>query len=81
MKAEQLEREVEMLFKTIDLATHPEERRPLFERLASDLVTNEPARPREDTTAASSSISPTDILGESLVEHGLVEISIPLSEI
>jgi hemerythrin superfamily protein len=80
MKATELlqkqHREVEKLFKKIDKSDDPKEQRTLFLELATKLVGHDAIERELFYPAAESALGKTDMLSESLVEHGLVEFSL-----
>jgi hemerythrin superfamily protein len=69
-------REVERLFKSIEKAEDKGEKRELFEKLAQNLVGHDAIEREIFYPACEKQMGMTDLLGEALVEHGLVEFSL-----
>lgn len=84
MKATELlerqHRDVEKLFKKIEKADDPKEQRAYFDELASNLVAHDAIERELFYPAAEAAMGMNDILGESLVEHGLVEFTLYLAD-
>jgi hemerythrin superfamily protein len=80
MKATELlkaqHREVEKLFKSIEKAKKDEEKPALFEELAANLVAHDAIEREIFYPACEEAMGMTELLGEALVEHGLVEFSL-----
>jgi hemerythrin superfamily protein len=80
MKATELlkaqHREVEKLFKSIEKAKEDEEKQALFEELAANLVAHDGIEREIFYPACEEAMGMTELLGEALVEHGLVEFSL-----
>lgn len=80
MKATELlksqHREVESLFKRIEKAKQDTEKRELFEELAANLVAHDAIEREIFYPACEREMGMTDLLGEALVEHGVVEFSL-----
>ena len=80
MKATELlksqHREVESLFKRIEKAKAETQKRDLFEELAANLVAHDAIEREIFYPACEQEMGMTDLLGEALVEHGVVEFSL-----
>lgn len=80
MKATELlktqHRVVRDLFKQIKKSKNDRERRQLFEQLATNLVAHDAIEREIFYPACEEAMGMSDLLGESLVEHGLVEFSL-----
>jgi hemerythrin superfamily protein len=80
MKATELlksqHREVEDLFKRIEKAKQDKEKQELFEELAANLVAHDAIERETFYPACEEQMGMNDLLGEALVEHGLVEFSL-----
>jgi len=68
--------EVKSLFKRIEKATLRAQKTKLFEELASKLVGHDAIEREIFYPACEKGMGMTDLLGEALVEHGLVEFSL-----
>jgi hemerythrin superfamily protein len=68
--------EAEKLFKKIEASDDPAERRELFDELAANLTAHDAIEREIFYPAAEKAIGPLDVLGEALVEHGLVEFAL-----
>ena len=73
-------REVEKLFKRIEKSDDPKEQRALFDELATLLVAHDGIERELFYPAAEKAIGMEDILGESLVEHGMVEFALYVAD-
>lgn len=69
-------REVEKLFAAIEKAEDGVEKQELFERLAANLVAHDAIEREIFYPACEDRMGVNDVLGEALVEHGLVEFSL-----
>jgi hypothetical protein len=69
-------REVEKLFKQIEKASEDDEKRELFEELAKNLVAHDAIEREIFYPACEEQMGMTELLGEALVEHGVVEFSL-----
>jgi len=69
-------REVENLFKRIDKAKQDDEKQELFEELAANLVAHDAIEREIFYPACEEEMGMNELLGEALVEHGLVEFSL-----
>ena len=80
MKATELlksqHREVENLFKQIEKAEEDDEKRELFVELATNLVAHDAIEREIFYPACEEQMGMTELLGEALVEHGVVEFSL-----
>lgn len=80
MKATELlekqHRVVEKLFKKFDKSEDPKEQRALFDELAANLVAHDGIEREIFYPAVEAAMGMTDLLGEALVEHGVVEFSL-----
>lgn len=68
--------EVKDLFEKIEAATRATKKRQLFEELAANLVAHDGIERQLFYPACEEKLGMTDLLGEALVEHGLVEFSL-----
>ena len=68
--------EVKALFAKIEGASRAASKRQLFEQLAANLVAHDGIERQLFYPACEEKMGMTDLLGESLVEHGLVEFSL-----
>lgn len=73
-------REVEKLFEKIAKTDDPKEKRAYFDELAANLVAHDAIERELFYPAAEAAMGMNDILGESLVEHGLVEFTLYLAD-
>jgi hemerythrin superfamily protein len=73
-------REVEKLFKQIEKASEGDEKRELFEELAKNLVAHDAIEREIFYPACEEQMGMTELLGEALVEHGVVEFSLYQAE-
>jgi hemerythrin superfamily protein len=69
-------REVEDLFKNIEDADEPEQKGKLFRELAAKLVGHDGIEREIFYPACEEALGLTDLLGEALVEHGVVEFGL-----
>jgi hemerythrin superfamily protein len=69
-------REVESLFKRIEKAKQDEQKQELFEELASNLVAHDAIEREIFYPACEEEMGMDELLGEALVEHGVVEFSL-----
>jgi hypothetical protein len=69
-------REVERLFAAIEQAEDGVEKQELFEQLAANLVAHDAIEREIFYPACEDRMGVNDVLGEALVEHGLVEFSL-----
>jgi hemerythrin superfamily protein len=69
-------REVEKLFKEIEKAKDKRQKTRLFSELLSSLVAHDAIEREVFYPACQEKLGMTDLLGEALVEHGLVEFSL-----
>lgn len=69
-------KEVERIFKSIEKADNEGQKIELFEMLANNLMAHEIIERELFYPACEREIGMTDLLGESLVEHGVVEFSL-----
>jgi len=80
MKATELlkaqHRDVEKLFKQIEKSEDENEKGELFEELAASLVAHDAIEREIFYPACEEKMGMTDLLGEALVEHGLVEFTL-----
>ena len=80
MKATELlksqHREVESLFKRIEKAKQDAEKQELFEELAANLVAHDAIEREIFYPACEEAMGMNELLGEALVEHGVVEFSL-----
>jgi hypothetical protein len=80
MKATELlksqHREVESLFKRIEKAKEDSEKQELFQELAANLVAHDAIERQIFYPACEEQMGMNELLGEALVEHGLVEFSL-----
>jgi hypothetical protein len=80
MKATELlksqHREVESLFKRIEKAKEDSDKQELFEELAANLVAHDAIEREIFYPACEEEMGMNELLGEALVEHGLVEFSL-----
>jgi hemerythrin superfamily protein len=80
MKATELlkkqHKEVKALFKRIEDAKENAKKSELFEELAANLVAHDGIEREIFYPACEEELGMTDLLGEALVEHGLVEFSV-----
>jgi hemerythrin superfamily protein len=72
----QQHREVEKLFSAIESADAPQKKAELFRQLATKLVGHDGIEREIFYPACEEAMGMTDLLGEALVEHGLVEFSL-----
>jgi hemerythrin-like domain-containing protein len=72
----QQHREVLNLFKQISKAPRKDTKRRLFQELAANLVAHDGIEREIFYPECESALGMTDLLGESLVEHGVVEFSL-----
>jgi hypothetical protein len=68
--------EVKALFERIESAPRTATKRQLFEELAANLVAHDGIERELFYPACEEALGMTDLLGEALVEHGLVEFSL-----
>jgi len=68
--------EVKALFEKIEKAPRSASKRQLFEQLAASLVAHDGIEREIFYPACEENMGMTDLLGEALVEHGLVEFSL-----
>lgn len=68
--------EVKALFAKIEAAPRAASKRQLFEQLAANLVAHDGIERQLFYPACEENMGMTDLLGEALVEHGLVEFSL-----
>jgi len=68
--------EVKTLFKKIEKSSSRAEKTKLFEELAANLVAHDAIEREIFYPACKRAMGMTDLLGEALVEHGLVEFSV-----
>lgn len=68
--------EVKELFEKVESASRSTSKRQLFEQLASNLVAHDGIERELFYPACEETMGMTDLLGEALVEHGLVEFSL-----
>lgn len=68
--------EVKALFERIEAAPRSATKRQLFEELAANLVAHDGIERQLFYPACEEGLGMTDLLGEALVEHGLVEFSL-----
>src|SRR3982750_2636078 len=68
--------EVKALFEKIEAAPRAASKRQLFEQLAANLVAHDGIERQLFYPACEENMGMTDLLGEALVEHGLVEFSL-----
>jgi len=84
MKATELlktqHKEVESLFKKIEKTKDGEERGELFEELAHNIVAHDAIEREIFYPACEKKMGVTELLGEALVEHGVVEFSLYLAD-
>jgi hemerythrin superfamily protein len=73
---EQQHRDVEKLFESLEGADAPAKKREIFEELASSLVAHDAIERELFYPACEKAMGMTDLLGESLVEHGVIEFSL-----
>jgi hypothetical protein len=80
MKATELlihqHREVSRLFKAIESADGAAEKRRLFEKLAANLVAHDGIERDIFYPACEETMGMNDLLGEALVEHGMIEFGV-----
>ena len=84
MKATELlksqHRQIESLFKRIEKAKQDEEKQQLFQELAGNLVAHDAIEREIFYPACEEAMGMNDLLGEALVEHGVVEFSLYQSD-
>lgn len=84
MKATELlkkqHKEVKSLFKRIEKSEEKREKAELFEELAHNLVAHDAIEREIFYPACKKGMGMTDLLGEALVEHGVVEFSLFLAD-
>jgi hypothetical protein len=68
--------EVKALFEKIEAAPRAASKRQLFEQMAANLVAHDGIERQLFYPACEENMGMTDLLGEALVEHGLVEFSL-----
>jgi hemerythrin superfamily protein len=73
---EQQHREVEKLFKALEGAEEDTKQTEIFEELASALVAHDAIEREIFYPACEKAMGMSDLLGEALVEHGVVEFSL-----
>jgi hemerythrin superfamily protein len=73
---EQQHREVEKLFKAFEREENEARQAEIFEELASTLVAHDAIERELFYPACEQSMGMSDLLGESLVEHGVIEFSL-----
>ena len=69
-------RDVEKLFKALKSAEAPAKKREIFAELASSLVAHDAIERELFYPACEQAMGMTELLGESLVEHGVIEFSL-----
>jgi len=84
MKATELlknqHKEVKSLFKRIEKSKENSEKAELFEELAQNLVSHDAIEREIFYPACKKAMGMTEMLGEALVEHGVVEFSLYLAD-
>jgi hemerythrin superfamily protein len=73
---EEQHRDVEKLFESLERAETPAKKREIFEELASSLVAHDAIERELFYPACEKAMGMTELLGESLVEHGVIEFSL-----
>jgi hemerythrin superfamily protein len=73
---EEQHRDVAKLFTALEGADAPARKREIFEELASSLVAHDAIERELFYPACEKAMGMTDLLGESLVEHGVIEFSL-----
>ena len=77
---EKQHRDVADLFERIEKSKDAEKKSALFEELASNLAAHDAIEREIFYPACEEEMGVTDLLGESLVEHGVVEFSLYLAD-
>ncbi|MEO7327462.1 MAG: hemerythrin domain-containing protein [Minicystis sp.] len=72
--------EVESLFKRIEKSKDDAKKRELFEELAGKLVSHDGIEREIFYPACKKAMGKTDLLGEAMVEHGVIEFSLYLAD-
>jgi hemerythrin superfamily protein len=73
-------RDVEALFERVEKSRNEDEKGDLFEDLAHSLVAHDAIERELFYPACEKKMGMTDLLGEALVEHGVVEFSLYLAD-
>jgi len=73
-------KEVKSLFKNLEKSENDEEKRVLFQELASNLVAHDAIEREIFYPMCKKIMGPSKMLGEAMVEHGVIEFSLYLAD-